>query len=124
MTPRSLRLAPLALLAAVAACAKPPAAAPPKPPAAAPRVPAEGRASTAQGRERVSITVYNANFGLVREVRDVDLARGRVALEFRDVAAHIQPETVHIKSLSAPDGIDVLEQNYRYDLLTPEKLLE
>jgi hypothetical protein len=47
-----------------------------------------------------------------------------VALEFRDVAAHIQPETVHIKSLSSANGLDVFEQNYRYDLLTPQKLLE
>jgi hypothetical protein len=97
-----------------------------KPPASAQRAmgPAQARQSTAEGRERVSITVYNGNFGLVREVRDVDLALGKVALEFRDVAAHIQPETVHIKSLSSPSALDVYEQNYRYDLLTPEKLLE
>jgi len=79
--------------------------------------------STAQQREDVSITVYNQNFGLVREVRNLDLANGRVALEFGDVAEHIQPETVHIKSLSG-GKLNVLEQNYRYDLLSPQKLLE
>src|SRR4051812_20865592 len=60
--------------------------------------------STSAQRESVAITVYNQNFGLVREVRNVDLPVGRVSLEFRDVAARIQPETVHITSLSSPDA--------------------
>jgi hypothetical protein len=81
--------------------------------------------STSADRESVAITVYNQNFGLVREVRNIDLGRGRVSLELRDVAAQIEPQTVHIKPLGgAPDALAVLEQNYRYDLLTPGKLLE
>jgi hypothetical protein len=76
-------------------------------------------------RKQVSITVYNQNFGLVREVRALPtLPAGQVALEFQDVAATIQPETVHIRSLSGADSLRVLEQNYRYDLLTPQTLLE
>jgi hypothetical protein len=80
--------------------------------------------STSEQRSEVTITVYNQNFGLVREVRDLALGRGRVALEFRDVAAQIQPETVHIRALVGTDGLRVLEQNYQYDLLNPQKLLE
>ncbi len=81
--------------------------------------------STEADRKQVSITVYNQNFGLVREVRELSqLGTGKVELEFRDVAANIQPETVHIKSVGAGAGISVLEQNYRYDLLTPQTLLE
>jgi hypothetical protein len=81
--------------------------------------------STAEDRKTVSITVYNQNFGLVREVRELRaLGNGKVELEFRDVAANIQPETVSIKSLAAGAGLTVLEQNYRYDLLTPQTLLE
>jgi hypothetical protein len=120
-----MRLSPLAV-ALLAFAAGTPMLACGKPPASAQRAmgPAQARQSTADGREHVSITVYNGNFGLVREVRNVDLAPGKVALEFRDVAAHIQPETVHIKSLSSPGALEVYEQNYRYDLLTPEKLLE
>ena len=79
--------------------------------------------STAAQRKEVSITVYNQNFGLVREVRDLELGTGRVALEFRDVASTIQPQTVAIKPLGG-GGLSVLEQNYRYDLLTPQTLLE
>lgn len=81
--------------------------------------------STAEDRKTVSITVYNQNFGLVREVRELKaLGNGKVELEFRDVAANIQPETVSIKSVGAGAGLSVLEQNYRYDLLTPQTLLE
>ncbi len=79
--------------------------------------------STATQRESVGLTIYNQNFGLVREVRNLDLAQGRVALEFRDVASQIQPETVSIKALGG-GPLRVLEQNYRFDLLSPQKLLE
>jgi hypothetical protein len=73
-------------------------------------------------RKQVTITVYNQNFGLVREVRELkELGTGRVALEFRDVASTIQPETVAVKPLAG--GFSVLEQNYRFDLLSPETLL-
>ena len=93
--------------------------------AAAPSPPASARTSTEADRKAVSITVYNQNFGVVREVRELaTLGTGQVSLEFRDVAANIQPETVAIKSLTAPGAISVLEQNYRYDLLTPQTLLE
>ncbi len=83
-----------------------------------------GKTSTSADRKEVSITVYNSNFGLVREVRSLDLGSGRVSLEFRDVASTIQPETVAIKSLTSAESLSVLEQNYRYDLLTPQTLLE
>ncbi len=81
------------------------------------------RRSSRSDRESVTITVYNQNFGLVREVRTVDLPGGALSLEYGDVASSIQPETVHIRPL---DGgrLDVLEQNYQYDLLSPQKLLE
>jgi hypothetical protein len=81
------------------------------------------KVSGADQRKEVSITVYNSNFGLVREVRDLELGIGRVSLEFRDVAANIQPETVSIKTVGG-GALDVLEQNYRFDLLSPGKLLE
>ncbi len=105
------------LLAAIGCGSNKPA----KPPDAGP---ATERDSSAKQREKVAITVYNQNFGLVREIRKVELGKGRVALEYQDVSAHIQPETVHIRSLDRGDALSVLEQNYRYDLLSPQKLLE
>lgn len=79
--------------------------------------------STSAQRDAVSITVYNQNFGLVREIRTLDLTSGRVNLEYGDVASGIQPETVHIRPLRG-GPLQVLEQNYQYDLLSPQKLLE
>lgn len=80
--------------------------------------------STAADRESVAITVYNQNFGLVREVRRLALHRGLVELEFGDVASTIQPETVHMRALGGGAPLVVLEQNYQYDLLSPQKLME
>lgn len=81
--------------------------------------------STAADRESVALTVYNQNFGLVREVRKVSLPRGVGALEFADVASSLQTETVRVEPIGR-SGRDfrLLEQNYRYDLLNPQKLLE
>ncbi len=95
-----------------------------KPARTLPDGPAAQKSSSGTSREKVSITVYNSNFGLVRDRRQVELGRGKVELAFADVSQHIQPETVHITSLTRPDALTVFEQNYRYDLLTPEKLLE
>jgi hypothetical protein len=96
----------------------------PPPPTPPSHGPATAKASTAADRESVGITVYNSNFGLVREIRNVGIGRGRVELEYRDVSSQIEAETVHIRSIDAPTAFGVLEQNYRYDLLTPQKLLE
>jgi hypothetical protein len=94
----------------------------PRPAAAEPEEP--HLRSTPEDRREVAITVYNQDFGLVRETRSVELARGPVALEFEGVASTIQPETVAIRSLAGEGALRVLEQNYRYDLLSPQKLLE
>ncbi len=120
-------LASLALSGLAAAAPPTPATvAPVATPATAPAAPGAATAvSSAKERKQVSITVYNQNFGLVRELRELrGLPNGRVSLEFQDVAATIQPETVHIHSLAAGDALRVLEQNYRYDLISPQTLLE
>ena len=75
-------------------------------------------------QEAVSITVYNSNIGLIKDVRRLTLPTGVIELKFGDVADKIMPQTVHIKSLSDASRVQVLEQNYEYDLLTPQKLLE
>ncbi len=79
--------------------------------------------STADQRLAVTITVYNQDFGLVREVRNIDLVGGPSTVEYRDVTAQIEPYTLSVR---ARDGrpLRVLEQNYRYDLLSPEQLVQ
>ncbi len=80
--------------------------------------------SSLDDQEGVSVTVYNSNIGLVKDIRKIRLPMGLADLKFTEVAGQIMPQTVHIKSLTKPSGLDVLEQNYEYDLLTPQKLLE
>lgn len=71
----------------------------------------------------LEITVYNQNFGLVKDVRAMELKEGESVVKVSDVAALIERETVHFKSLTAPEAVIIKEQNYEYDLISPQKLL-
>jgi len=80
--------------------------------------------STAADRTSVAVTVYNQNLALVRETRTLKIDRAGVSLlRFMDVPSQINPRTVHVQPLAA-GGPSVLEQNYEYDLISPEKLME
>lgn len=68
----------------------------------------------------VSVTVYNGGTSLVQDIRKLNIASGTSRIEFPDVSAQIQPETVSF----AADGATIVEQNFDYDLLTPGKLME
>lgn len=81
-------------------------------------------ATTAKDQVDLAVTVYNSNTALVRDVRQLTLAAGSFPLRFEDVAASINPATVHLRSLTDPDHLSVVEQNYEYDLLDPQKLLQ
>ncbi len=80
--------------------------------------------STIDNQEKVSITIYNSDIGLVKDLRKINLQRGTSQLRFMDVAQQIDPTSVHIKSLTAPNGLSVVEQSYEYDLLNPRKMLD
>jgi hypothetical protein len=71
----------------------------------------------------LAVTVYNSNIALVRDVRQLALPSGAFRLKFMDIAATVNPATVHFRSLNEPDKLGVIEQNYEYDLLEPAKLL-
>ena len=95
--------------------------------ALAPAGSADAAGPLAIGRESqrdVMVTIYNGNLGLVKDVREVRLPAGMTEVQFMDVAAQIDPTTVHLRSLTDPAGLRILEQNYEYDLLSSEKLLE
>lgn len=79
---------------------------------------ADPNAPSTQGN--VSVTVYNGGTSLVQDIRRLNIASGTSRIEFPDVSAQIQPETV---SFSA-EGATIVEQNFDYDLLTPGKLME
>lgn len=74
---------------------------------------------------------YNPNsawqvpgFGVVKEIRRVNLAAGMNSLPFTDVAQFIDPTTVSFVDLTDPTGTHVLEQNFEFDLVNSEKLLD
>jgi hypothetical protein len=79
--------------------------------------------STVDDQTELALTVYNSDLALVRDVRRIRLRRGEVELRFMDIAATVNPATVHLRSLSEPLRLGVVEQNYEYDLLEPDKLL-
>ncbi len=79
---------------------------------------------TRESQKDVMITIYNGNLGLVKDTREVRLPAGINEVQFKDVAAQIDPTTVHLKSLTDPAGLRILEQNYEYDLVSSGKLME
>lgn len=68
----------------------------------------------------VALTVYNDNLALVRDTRMMEFKKGAGEVRFRDVAAQIDATSVHFKAA----GVDMLEQNFDYDLVSPDKLLQ
>ncbi|WP_166038433.1 DUF4139 domain-containing protein [Sphingosinicella sp. YJ22] len=68
----------------------------------------------------VSVTIYNNDLALVQDVRQLNIASGRVRQEFPDVSARIQPQTVTMTG----DGLEIVEQNFDFDLLSPQALMQ
>jgi len=80
--------------------------------------------TTEKDQVDLAVTVYNSNIALVRDVRQIHLPSGLFPLHFEDIAASINPATVHFRSLVDPAKLNVIEQNYEFDLLDPQKLLQ
>ncbi len=80
--------------------------------------------TTLADQSDLAITVYNSNLALVRDVRQLNLTPGESRLRFMDIAASINPAAVHFRSMTESTKLSVLEQNYEYDLLDPNKLLQ
>jgi hypothetical protein len=85
---------------------------------------AEAETSTLKDQQSVALTIYNSNVGVVKETRLVNLPPGVQTLKFTDVPGRIDPATVNLKSLVDAASLKVLEQNFEYDLVSQQKLLE
>jgi hypothetical protein len=81
-------------------------------------------ATTHQDQQALAVTIYNENLALVKDLRLVRLPKGESQLAFEEVSAQIRPETALLRNLTEPKGFWVAEQNFDFDLLTPQKLLE
>lgn len=72
----------------------------------------------AQGN--VALTIYSDGTTLVQDTRQLNLPSGVTRQEFRDVSENIRPETVRLSA----DGVEIVEQNFDYDLLSPAALMQ
>ncbi len=82
------------------------------------------KTSTLKDQKQLALTIYNQDLALIKDSRNVLLERGDNALAWRDVSARIRPETALLRNISHADGFRLVEQNFDFDLLTPQKLLE
>jgi hypothetical protein len=80
--------------------------------------------TTSADQTDLAITIYNQNLGLVKDTRNMSLPSGMFELKFTDVAKLINVSSVHLKSLTEPEELFILEQNYEFDLVDQNKLLE
>ena len=85
---------------------------------AQPSDPSDPTAQSAQGD--LSVTIYNAGQSLVQDIRQLNIPSGRTTITFPDVSAMIRPETLSFNA----DNTTIVEQNFDFDLLTPQKLME
>ncbi len=80
-------------------------------------------ASAQTGGRELTVTVYNENLALVKDARNLNLGTGRQTVRLADVSAQIDPTSVHLK----PQGggaLSVLEQNFQYDLVSADRILD
>lgn len=80
--------------------------------------------TTAMDQKEVAVTIYNDDLALVKDARRVGLERDFNRLAWRGVSAQMRPETALLRNVGHPGGFRLQEQNFDFDLLTPEKLLE
>lgn len=82
------------------------------------------KVTTAAEQKEVAVAIYNDDLALVKDARRVKLERDFNKLAWREVSARMRPETAQLRNLTHPAGFHLQEQNFDFDLLTPEKLLE
>jgi hypothetical protein len=84
---------------------------------------ADERISGADSRSEVAVAIYNDSLALIKETRRLDLERGENDITLRDVSAKMRPETASLRALTGAP-LRLIEQNFDFDLLTPQKLLD
>jgi len=85
---------------------------------------AQETGTTLKDQKALAVTIYNDNLALVKDTREVRLPKGPAKLAFQEVSAQIRPETASLRNLTTARDFWVAEQNFDFDLLTPQKLLE
>lgn len=79
--------------------------------------------STHKDQKFIAVTIYNNDLALVKDLRQINLTDGEFKLAWRDVSALIRPETALLRNVTDPNSFTIVEQNFNFDLLTPQSLL-
>ncbi len=79
-------------------------------------------AVTVDARKDLQITVYR-DFGVVKDIRKINVPEGANRIRFEGVATGINAETVNLDWKSG-SGIELIGQSYEFDLVSPQKLME
>ncbi len=72
----------------------------------------------------IAVTVYNSNLGVVSETRTLDFSSGINRIAFTDVPSRIDATSVRFELMDSSADVAILEQNYAFDLVSPEKIYE
>jgi len=70
-----------------------------------------------------ALTIYNQNFAVIRETLPLDLKAGNNTVRFSDATAQVEPDSVILRDATGRQTVLVLEQNYRNDPVSQERLL-
>src|SRR4051812_1153661 len=84
---------------------------------------AEAQSENQTTGDQPALTIYNANFAVVRQSIPLDLKAGVNHVSFTDATAHIEPDSVILRDLTNRRTLQILEQNYRNDPISQELLL-
>ncbi|HYN78948.1 MAG TPA: DUF4139 domain-containing protein, partial [Lamprocystis sp. (in: g-proteobacteria)] len=75
-------------------------------------------------QQALAVTIYNDDLALVKDLRQLTLVQGENRLAWRNVSGQIRPETALLTAASGAPKVTLLEQNFDFDLLTPQSLLK
>lgn len=75
-------------------------------------------------QKAIAVTIYNADLALVKDLRGITLEQGENRLAWRNVPVQIRPETALLTETTGSLPVAVIEQNFDFDLLTPQSLLK
>jgi hypothetical protein len=80
--------------------------------------------TTVWSDNQVALTIYNQDLALVKDVRGINFEKGKNEIKFTEVASQIDPTSVHFKALGAENKVSIWEQNFQYDLVSSQKILQ
>lgn len=77
---------------------------------------------SAQSKKEVKLTIYNQNFAVCDEIRQIEILSGKNELIFTDIPKFIEPTSIQFLILSPTTKYYVFEQSFNYDVYTSDKL--